>query len=300
MTAEFVIEDVPASPAKFNFDILAQTLLDVVIRPRQGAFVLGIHGSWGSGKTTLMNAMQTLLYQQSDVVIVEFNAWKYHQREALWRALIIQVLETLKKDNVGGSEIVEMERSLYASFTAHEQGSLQFNWSAAVTEALLLSIRLGTANLAGGVIDRIGDFLNMIFNRKSTADDAKTEDVAKSVERVSSIFSRKIIERSVEQVISIEQFLSRFRRLVRELSGGKRIYVIVDDLDRCLPESALEVFEAIKLFLDAPECTYIVALDRDVIRRGLALRYISGSDIVNTDEYIEKQSPFHSTCRHLH
>jgi hypothetical protein len=39
------------------------------------------------------------------------------------------------------------------------------------------------------------------------------------------------------------------------------------------PETALEVFEEIKLFLDAPECVYIVALDREAIRRGLAIRY---------------------------
>ncbi len=63
----------------------------------------------------------------------------------------------------------------------------------------------------------------------------------------------------------------------------------MDDLDRCLPESALEVFEAIKLFLDAPECIYVLALDREIIRRGLAIRYReAGTGMVDPDEYIEK------------
>jgi hypothetical protein len=69
------------------------------------------------------------------------------------------------------------------------------------------------------------------------------------------------------------------------------LYVFVYDLDRCLLDSALEVFEAVKLFLDAPECVYIVALDRDVIRRGLAIRYpASAGGSVDADEYIEKTS----------
>jgi hypothetical protein len=140
-----------------------------------------------------------------------------------------------------------------------------------------------------GPLDRIGDWLNRLFNRKATADNAKTEDVAKSIERAGKILSRDVVERSVQQVISVEQFLSKFRDLVAKLASGRKVYVLVDDLDRCLPDSALEVFEAAKLFLDAPECTYIVALDRDVIRRGLAIRYpVSAGGTVDTDEYIEK------------
>jgi len=91
-----------------------------------------------------------------------------------------------------------------------------------------------------------------------------------------------------------------FRQLVTELRSGKdgnlnrRIYVFIDDLDRCLPEDALTIFESIKLFLDANGCCYVIALDRDVIRKGLDMRYsrqgeaAAGQAFIDPDEYIEK------------
>jgi predicted KAP-like P-loop ATPase len=83
--------------------------------------------------------------------------------------------------------------------------------------------------------------------------------------------------------------LGEFRKLVSKLAAQRSVCVLIDDLDRCLPEAALEVFEAAKLFLDAPECTYVMALDRDVIRRGLAVRYKGqNAGLVDPDEYIEK------------
>src|SRR5206468_10942273 len=41
----------------------------------------------------------------------------------------------------------------------------------------------------------------------------------------------------------------------------RRIVVFVDDLDRCLPESALQVLESMKLFFDLDGFVFVVGLD---------------------------------------
>lgn len=281
-------EDIPALEPAYGYPLLAETLLGVLQEKRQGAFVLGLHGPWGTGKTTLLKAVEARLKGDAGAILAPFNAWKYQEREALWRALIIQVLEALRAASVGDpKEIDRLERALYTGFTVKETGALKVDWGAAATEAMLLAMRVGTANLVPGTaIDRIGDWLNGLFGRE--VGKGKDDDVAKSMERVGKVLTRAVTEKQVHQVTSIEQFLEDFRSLVR-LAGERRLCVLVDDLDRCLPESALEVFEAIKLFLDAPECLYVVALDREVIRRGLAIRYReAGAGMVDPDEYIEK------------
>jgi len=283
-----LLEDIPAPRPGYGYALLADTLQGILQEKRQGAFVLGLHGPWGAGKSTLLKAIEARLRDKSATIIVPFNAWKFAEREALWRALIIQVLEALREAGIGDmAEIDRLERSLYAGFTVKETGALKVDWGAAATEAMLLAMRVGSANLLPGTaLDRIGDWVNGLFGRKEK--EGKDDDVAKSMERIGKVLTRAVTEKQVHQVTSIEQFLDDFRALVR-LAGERRLYVLVDDLDRCLPESALEVFEAIKLFLDAPECTYIVALDREVIRRGLTLRYReAGSGMVDPDEYIEK------------
>jgi hypothetical protein len=282
-------EDIPASQPDFDFDRIADTLVNLLERKRSGSFVLGLHGPWGSGKTTLLNAIRSRLPSTS--IIVDFNAWKYQDREALWRALILRVLAALRDAGGDPKLILQLERSLYESFTIKDQGSIRVNWTGAMIEAVLLAVSLSSAGLAGGLLGGIGQkirgFLNLEANKE------KNEDVAKRIERVGGILQRETIERSIQHVVSIEQFLSLFRDTTAQLKKGCQIYVLVDDLDRCLPDSALEVFEAAKLFLDAPECAYVMAVDRAVIRRGLELRYPARMDgpappVVDPDEYIEK------------
>jgi hypothetical protein len=283
-------DDSPAVNPAFDFDHLATALVDLLQRPRSSAFVLGLHGPWGSGKTTLLYAIRAQLPKNS--IVVNFNAWKYQEREALWRALILRVLDALRKD--GGADqkaIEELERSLYESFTARDRGPLRVNWTSAATEAALLAVSLGSLGIGGSVIGGVASAVKNFFTLGSEKE--KGEDASKRTERIAGILHRESTERSIRQVVSIEQFQKLFSNVTTSLAKGRRIYVLIDDLDRCLPDSALEVFEAAKLFMDAPECAYVVAVDRAMIRRGLEWRYPKRTEqtvppVVDPDEYIEK------------
>jgi hypothetical protein len=48
---------------------------------------------------------------------------------------------------------------------------------------------------------------------------------------------------------------------------------LIDDLDRCLPEKAVEMLESIKLFLEVPGCAFVVAVDDEIVGRGIQHRY---------------------------
>jgi hypothetical protein len=282
-------DDIPATSPKFDYDRIAETLTRLLQRKRLGSFVLGLHGPWGSGKTTLLNAIRDKLPEFS--IVINFNAWKYQDRESLWRALILRVLAKLRTEGGDPARIEQLERSLYEGFTVEDRGPLRVNWSAAVTEAALLVVNLVAAGLTGGLLGNLGEKLGKFFGLGS--DKEKGEDVAKRIERIGGILQRTTIERSIHRVVSIEQFLKVFRELTAQLGTARRIYVLIDDLDRCLPESALEIFEATKLFLDAPECAYVIAVDRAIIRRGLELRYPARTGdlapaLIDPDEYIEK------------
>lgn len=287
-----VPEDTPASPPEFAFELLARTLVELIDQRRSTAFVVGLHGPWGSGKTTLLNTIRDDLQKTPGSVVIEFNAWKYQGREALWRALILRVLNGLREAGADEHEIANLERSLYESFTEKEYGRLRVNWTSVVTEAVMLILSLSGFGVGGGLVRGAAKSLRRVFGIDAADKEGRSE-VSQRVERVAGILKREVIERSVQQVVSIEQFLKMFQKAAGRLGESGRIYVLIDDLDRCLPDSALEVFEAVKLFLDAPECVYVIAVDRAVIRRGLELRYPARSEsieppVVDPDEYIEK------------
>lgn len=72
-----------------------------------------------------------------------------------------------------------------------------------------------------------------------------------------------------------------------------RIVIFVDDLDRCLPDRALQVLESVKLFLDSEGYVFVLGLDRNIIEKCINKKYGKESGISGTD-YIKKmiQLPF--------
>jgi hypothetical protein len=75
---------------------------------------------------------------------------------------------------------------------------------------------------------------------------------------------------------------------MRDDKGPSRLLVVfVDDLDRCPPANVLQVFEAIKLYLDAPGLVFVIGYDRDVVSDAV-LNFKQYSDAVKSYHYVEK------------
>ena len=73
--------------------------------------------------------------------------------------------------------------------------------------------------------------------------------------------------------------------------------MFVDDLHRCLPDKAIQVLEAIKLFLDEQNCIFVIGIDQYMIAYGIEAIYKEIGNKVSIDgmQYLEKlvQLPFH-------
>lgn len=68
------------------------------------------------------------------------------------------------------------------------------------------------------------------------------------------------------------RFRGAFERLVSlwaHSSQARRVVIFVDDLDRIRPAMALELLEALKNFMDVPGCVFVLALDYEVVQRGM-------------------------------
>src|SRR5690348_9554991 len=77
-----VLLDDPAPAPALGFDDYASAFADV-IRHSAPRFAIGIFGDWGSGKTTLMQAIRRQLEPDEEISCVWFNAWRYEREEHL-------------------------------------------------------------------------------------------------------------------------------------------------------------------------------------------------------------------------
>lgn len=140
-----VLLDQPAESPGVGFDVFASALADVVLGS-QAEFAVGIFGTWGSGKTTLMRAIKGILDRDASVVTVWFTAWRYERDPHL----IIPLLDVLR-------EALD-ERSKEQPGWAREAAAGVARAARAILAGLTLSVALpgvGATVDAGKIIDAI-------------------------------------------------------------------------------------------------------------------------------------------------
>ncbi len=73
----------------------------------------------------------------------------------------------------------------------------------------------------------------------------------------------------------LDEFRSEFRELMASdaLAHLQAVAVLVDDLDRCLPETVIETLEAIRLFPAVPKMSFVIAADEARVADAIATRF---------------------------
>lgn len=109
-------------------------------------------------------------------------------------------------------------------------------------------------------------------------------------EAVASAFHGDFIQSLTELRNSINEITEA--RLKRD--GKDRFVVFIDDLDRLVPERAVELLEVFKLFLDVPGCVFVLACDYQVIAQGLQRKFGIGEGDLKGKSFFDKiiQLPF--------
>ena len=74
-----------------------------------------------------------------------------------------------------------------------------------------------------------------------------------------------------DQMESISKLQEDFAELVKKT--GKRLVIFIDDLDRLNPEVAVELLEIIKLFVNVENSIFVLAIDYEVVVKGVRKKY---------------------------
>ena len=231
--------DDPAELPQLGFEVYAGAFAQI-IEHSSPHFAVGLFGDWGSGKTTLMRAIERWVAAKPDLMLpVWFNAWRY-EREV---HLIVPLLDNLR-------EVLEW-RSTACEADAHDAESPARRAAAGfgrAAKALLrgLSIQGGPPGVqfvldAGKIIESAGA-------------DGQADEGPASFYHAAFTEMREATAEFVD-------------------GGRRRIVVFIDDLDRCLPANALQVLESMKLFFDFVGFVFVVGLDQGVIERSVEAKY---------------------------
>jgi KAP family P-loop domain len=226
--------DEPATVDLLSFDAIAATVVDALFDDSLNPVALGVSGSWGSGKTTILNLIAAHVTARSDetgktVLVVRADPWRYDPAVGPKESLIAEVLSALQAE-FKGSDPAE-----HAASKALKKLVKRVNWSKAIKMAARTALTVQLPSL-----DDVLELVN---------DDPESLESDKGMDGFREDFEALLHEPALEHV--------------------SQVVVLVDDLDRCLPETVVETLEAIRLFLSAEGMSFVIAADEQRVAEAI-------------------------------
>lgn len=231
---------------------------------------VGVFGDWGSGKSTLVGMVRKRLEADTETLVLPFNGWLFEGYEDAKLALMGTIIDELadrKKLTVRGKELVlGLVRRINFWKVAMAGGRAMAGYAAADLHGAVAGLSLSLPDLVDKAKDvdpeKLGEFL-------------RENDPGQKLRR------------------GVREFREDFIELLKE-TKVKRLVVVVDDLDRCSPDTVIETLEAIKLFLFVPRTAFVVGADERLIRYAVRRRFpeLPGERAEVGRDYLEKLIQF--------
>jgi hypothetical protein len=257
---EVFFSDQPKTTAKedeFSRHSFATRLAQAIrLAPNTPGLVVGIEGEWGSGKSTIIEFIKEELTTDKNTIVVSFNPWMISGSESLVEGLLSQLAASIGCDAPEKQAVKGLRagRSLlgYVGLIRH----------------LKYLKYVPMASWLGNAAEDVGAFADMAADTAGQASKAAGE-FADDIEKT---LSKLDVSKMKNEVI----------KALNELDSP--IVVVIDDLDRLLPNEIRLVFQAIKAVADFPRVTYLIAYDKNIVTNALG----GGAEDRQGKSYLEK------------
>lgn len=252
-----------------NFSLVATACADLVRDANGEPISIGISGGWGVGKSSLVRMVANQLAESTEEIPTSrflpltFNPWLYQGFEDARTALL---------QKVGDAVLAQAEKT--TTFVDKASGLLK-------RVNLLRLIQLG-GEVAATVITGVP--VGLLGKAAELGTAALREGSAsKATKAVAALPDETKGLVKAAKPRSLPQEIQAFRESLEELLQDLEITLVifVDDLDRCLPKTAISTLEAIHLLLFLRRTAFVVAAD-DAFIRGAVRLHFAGTGI--TDE----------------
>src|SRR2546423_10010117 len=234
-----------------NNEAIAKTIIALLREKPERPVTIGVHGDWGAGKSSILEMIESSLADQDGVLCLKFNGWRFQGFEDAKIALIEGIVTGLLGKRPALGKASEAVKDLFR----------RIDWLKVAKHAGGLAFTAFTGVPTPDQIAAITSGLEHVL-----ADPAKLatkENIAAAIDGVKSVIKSEGAEsKNVPQEIA--EFRKAFDKLLKD-AGIKQLVVLVDDLDRCLPDTAIETLEAIRLFVFTSWTAFVVAAGRAVL-----------------------------------
>lgn len=223
--------------------------INKIIANSKGGFTLAINGEWGVGKTTFIKMWEADLKLKKYTTIY-LNAWEHDISSEPLICILGELCKLLKGEEDAKKELI--------------------------SKAKFFTKKTLPIVLDGIVSHFIGD--------------ESVEKIKEITEVISSNTYDKYFDKEISDYESRTNKLKDLRdaleNTVTKISKDKPLIFIVDELDRCRPDFAVEILEKIKHLFSVENVVFVLSIDK--IQLGYSIQGHYGSDKINAQEYLRR------------
>jgi hypothetical protein len=232
-----------------NNEAIATTIIKLLGERPDRPITVGVHGDWGAGKSSVLEMIEAGLAGKDKVLCLKFNGWRFQGFEDAKIALIEGIV----------TELVEKRPALTKAASVVKDVFKRIDWLKVAKNAGGLAL---TAFTGIPTPDQIGAIVSTLEGVLANPGQLATkENLTSAIDGVKSILKPAETKNVPEE---IEAFRKAFDKLLED-AGVEQLVVLIDDLDRCLPDTAIETLEAIRLFVFTARTAFIIAADEAMI-----------------------------------
>lgn len=266
------------------YEAIAKTVVKLIRKTPESPVTIGVHGDWGAGKSSVLKMLEGAFGKDDRVLCLWFNGWTFEGFEDAKTVVIETIVEELKRARPNSTKVADAAKKVLKRVdwlkVARKAGGFAF-----------------TATTGIPTLDQVKGLYDM-----ATAFVAKPEDHV-SKEDVLELAGKAgdFLKEAPKDADNLPEHIHAFRKEFEELLDAadiEQLVVIVDDLDRCLPKTAIATLEAIRLFLFVDRTAFVIGADELMIEYAVREHFPdlppSSGPVSYARNYLEKliQVPF--------
>ena len=268
----------------------------------QPPLTLSVEGEWGSGKSSFMKMLEEYLREKGGRT-VWFSAWRHDKAESVWAAFALSFIKQISTPKnwrdlpriiLGHFKLqlwrFNLEKGLFELIKALPVIIFVICASIAIPFILIVYGVEGINELIRATTsqDVFWSKINSVFKLLFTAVGvtlsgagifAGIKSLLRNFQRLLQNPKNNLIKYIEapdykKQSAFVEEFHEDFAKIVDAYIGNDRVYVFIDDLDRCEHPKSADLMQAINLMIaDDPSVVFILGMDREKVAASLAVKY---------------------------
>jgi len=211
----------------------------------------------------------------SPFIFVEFNAWLYQGYDDARAALMDVIASKLSEEAENRKTGIEKTKDLLK----------RIDWLRTAKITAGSAIALATGIPPAGLVGELYEVVKKIG--AGHVDEATIKEAEKAASDAGSamggIWKAKTVSSPPKEIQALRE---SFEGALKEM--GVTLVVLIDDLDRCLPETTISTLEAIRLFLFLKNTAFVVAADNEMIKYAVRRHFEGVTDDELVTSYFDK------------